>query len=105
MEENNEDEYIKLPINKTVDKLIDIIMNFGDGETEFHTRDIEQLINGYLNKESEPKEELIPLSEAFDKVTRLEVIDSKQGRQLVKYLNKGESFEFSFQDDNRTLKI
>lgn len=35
---------------------------------------------------------------------RLEVIDNT-GRALVKYLKESETFEFSFQDQGRTLKI
>jgi len=42
------------------------------------------------------------------RVNRIEVIDhseSKEGRELVKHLNKGEHIEYSLQDDDQTLKI
>jgi len=42
------------------------------------------------------------------RVDRIEVIDHRQtgaGRELVKYLNKGDQIEFDLQDDDRTLKI
>lgn len=38
--DENDDGYIL----KTDEQLIDIIINFGNGETEFHTADIERLI-------------------------------------------------------------
>lgn len=41
--------------------------------------------------------------EEFEKVTRLEVI--RNDRILVKYLAENKCFNFSFQDDGRTLKI
>jgi len=42
------------------------------------------------------------------RVNRLEVIDHSEGgegRELVKYLEKGDSIEFDLQDDDQTLKI
>ena len=38
--DENDDGYIL----KTDEQIIDIIINFGNGETEFHTADIERLI-------------------------------------------------------------
>ena len=38
--DENDDGYIL----KTDEQLIDIIINFGNGDTEFHTADIERLI-------------------------------------------------------------
>ena len=41
---------------------------------------------------------------AMQGADRVEVID-KEGRNYVRYLEKGESVKFSLQDDNKTLKI
>ena len=42
--------------------------------------------------------------EKLRKVTRFEVIDDS-GRAYVCYLKEGEKLTYSFQDDDRTLKI
>lgn len=54
-EENKESEYIELPNKYLVEKLINTIIDFGYGETEFHTRDISQLIGAYSQLEKENK--------------------------------------------------
>lgn len=46
----------------------------------------------------------------IENITRLEVIDHskhslEKGRKLTKYLAEGEVLRFSFQDNNKTLKI
>ena len=42
--------------------------------------------------------------EKLGKVNRLEVID-ETGRGYVRYFKEGEKLTYSFQDDDRTLKI
>lgn len=41
----------------------------------------------------------------LEKITSIEYIDTITGRLFVHYLPKGSTIEFSFRDDNRTLKI
>lgn len=42
--------------------------------------------------------------ELENKITRVEVID-ENGRSYVKYLKPHQEVEFSYQDDDRTLKV
>ena len=56
--DENDDGYIL----KTDKQLIDIIINFGNGETEFHTADIERLIREKQQLEKQLKIQGIAMS-------------------------------------------
>lgn len=56
--DENDDGYIL----KTDEQLIDIIINFGNGETEFHTADIERLIREKQQLEKQLKIQGIAMS-------------------------------------------
>jgi hypothetical protein len=74
---NENDDYVL----KTNEELIDIISEYGMGETEFHTTDIERLIeeNNYFKRNFKNKEDILSMINVFEKL----LLETKKSMVII----------------------
>lgn len=85
---------------KLTDDLLEIISQFGDGMTEFHTRDIEKLINIFSSKDTELQTanwSIKALNETISGLNKFCHDQSKEIEELKKELNESSRFNLSLE--------